>query len=264
LGAQGTSKLSDPRETINEVLKNIHGSLKWFWQLIMGFAMVQAVGMVSVTLLENSKSHQWAPATLFVVAFVPTFIRFYFGHARHLDMHYIENRRWRPEEKFFPEVGARISPLRWWIDVVRLFTHGIIFVLLARLLGGNTFLFFCFYVGLLVINVVFLPWTHALTKSGRLKRRLREIPRADGPAWWIINNTSHAIVMTALIGWCYAYPVSLTSSFWPLSLAGTNGLTLQYTLLLLLCATNSIVDLYVTHEWYFPSLDRALDLELRS
>jgi hypothetical protein len=264
LDAQHTSKLSDSRETINEVLKNIHGSLKWFWQLIMGFAMAQAVGMVSVTLLENPRSHQWVPTILFVVAFVPTFIRFYFGHARHLDIHYIEDRRWRPEERFFPEVRACISPLRWWIDVVRLLTHGIIFVLLARLLGSNTFLFFCFYVGLLVINVAYLPWTHALTKSRRPRRRLREIPRTDGPVWWIINNTSHAIVMTALISWCYAYPVSLTSLFWPLSLASTNGLTLQYTLLLLLCATNSIVDLYVTHNWYFPSLDRALDLEVRS
>lgn len=264
VGTRQKSNSADPRETINEVLKNLHGSLKWFWQLVMGFAMMQAISMVSITLLENPGENSWVPTALFIVAFVPTFIRFYFGDARYLDMHYIENRRRRPVEKFFPEVNVRISAMRWWIDVVLLLAHGIIFVLLARLLGTNTLLFFCFYVGLLLINVFYLLWTRRLAPSGRPRRRLRDVPRTDGPVWWIVNNTSHSILMTALIIWSYIQPVPLESLFWPVSLVQIDGPSLQYFFLLCLCATNSIVDFVITRDWYFPSLDTALDLELRS
>ncbi len=123
----------DPRTTNIEVLRNIHGSLKWFWQLIMGFALINAIsgGYQTVFPLNRSVHRNFTPLVLGSLVFLPLFLRFYFGDVRYLDERYLEHRRWQPLDRYFADLSSKLSRLRFWLDVLLLFMHGLFFMVMA-------------------------------------------------------------------------------------------------------------------------------------
>ena len=78
------------KQLLDSVLANTHESLKWSWQVVMGFALYTAV--------QETYTAFTGPApmppdelglclAIAVLAFLPTFIRFFYGDNRYLDLH---------------------------------------------------------------------------------------------------------------------------------------------------------------------------------
>lgn len=220
----------------SEVFKDLYGSLKWFWQLLMSLSMARALDNVHSTVLEDPTQRSWLAVSLFLLAFLPTFVRHYFGDVRYLGRHYIE----RPRAKIGPRVD--ITERRFWIDVSLLFFHGILFVLMARSLHQAR-LFFILFAALLLMDVVYLRWTRE-DGSARGETHLRDRLLSSGPAWWTVNNLVHFVIMVPLIAWSFGDSPSV---------GFLRGFPLPLTLLAVACVTNSVADLAVTHGWYFPN-----------
>ena len=240
-------KGDDPRETLNEVLRNIHGSLKWYWQVVMGLSMVKAVDNFYVFLFEGKpppSTRDIAEFSSLFVAFLLIFIRFYFGDSRYLDEHYIEYRRWRPIPEYLEDIPRKISKQRTYLDVVMLMIIAILFVFMAKSLSHPT-IFFATYFTLLVNNIIWLSFTIYLNSNQRPTNIVKQ-ERYDAPRIWIINNFIHSLLMLSFL-----LPVlSINHS-------------VQRISLLILCVTNSIVDFMLTSSYYFPKLDASHAQRLR-
>jgi len=249
-------KRDDPRETLNEVLRNIHGSLKWYWQVVMGLSMVKAVDNFYVFLFEGKPS----PSTIEIasfsslfVAFLLIFIRFYFGDSRYLDEHYIEYRKWRPISEYLEDIPHKISKQRAYLDVGMLMIIAILFVFMAKSLS-HARIFFATYFTLLVFNIIWLIFTIYLNSNQRPTNIVKQ-ERYDAPRIWIINNFFHSFFMLPFL-----LPfLNIVPSF---SILTTNS-SVQHIALLVLCVTNSILDFKLTSSFYFPRLDASHDQRLR-
>jgi hypothetical protein len=64
------------RRKLENILKNIHESLKWIWQIIMGFSLVSAVKSYSDIINNSSGSWNITFLNLSSALFLLTFIRF--------------------------------------------------------------------------------------------------------------------------------------------------------------------------------------------
>ena len=139
---------------LDSLLENTHSSLKWSWQIVMGFSMLAAAqegfGLI-LPLMQYIRVFSpldSAPAgfslfdcvfslCLFVLVFIPAFIRFVYGDNRYLDLHYLELTQLaedRSDESYLSEL-QRFSGRRRMIDILLLLTHGVIFICLAKALG---------------------------------------------------------------------------------------------------------------------------------
>jgi hypothetical protein len=240
----------DPRETLNEVLRNLHGSLKWYWQVVMGLAMVKAVDTLYSILFDEIGTEKMVATLIFSCAFLPTFIRFFFGDSRYLDEHYIELRKWRPIDEYLAETPKKISKGRIVLDIGSLLIIGLLFVFMARSLSHPA-IFFASYWALLLFNIVWLTITLRLAVDQvQTKSVLQERYRA--PRLWIKNNLWHMILMGPCLFVMLRTPDSLS---W-------KTLSMEF-LLIALCVSNSTFDFGRTGYYYFPSLDKEHDQKLR-
>ncbi len=125
----------DPREKLNDVLKNLHGSLKWYWQVVMGLAIVKAVDMLYTSTVPKICDESVIAGLCFFLVFLPTFARFYFGDSRALDKHYIEYQKWQSiNEKSI--ILSRVLRIIMGLDVLLLMLIGICFVFMAPSLAN--------------------------------------------------------------------------------------------------------------------------------
>jgi hypothetical protein len=251
---------NDPRETLNEVLKNIHGSLKWYWQVVMGLSMVKAVDSLYVFLFEGNRPSIIAIGSflsLFIV-FLLVFIRFYFGDSRYLDEHYIEYRKWRPIEEYFKDIPVKISKKRTSLDIAMLMIFGILFVFMAKSLSHSK-IFFATYFILLVFNIMWLQITIDLNIKQR-KTLIVQQERYDAPKIWVKNNFVHALLMLPFLWLKFSAVTSFIIPIFKVSVQIGEFSTLA---LLALCAMNSVIDFKLTSSYYFPNLDKDYDKRLR-
>jgi len=252
-GLQGVyMKGDDPRDTLNEVLRNIHGSLKWYWQVVMGLSMVKAVDNLYVIWFEGkpppSLIEKASFSSLFV-AFLLIFIRFYFGDSRYLDEHYIEYRKWRPIPEYLEDIPHKISKQRTSLDVLMLMIIAILFVFMAKSLSHPR-IFFVTYFALLVLNICWLCCTMYLNSNQRPTNIVKQ-ERYDAPKIWIINNFINSFLMLPFLNIAPSLAILTTNQ------------SVQHIVLLILCVTNSIFDFMLTLSYYFPRLDASHDQRLR-
>lgn len=241
----------DPRETLNEVLKNLHGSLKWYWQVVMGLAMVKAIDNLYTHLYETKSSFEENLTYLiFFCAFLLVFIRFYFGDSRYLDEHYIEHRKWQPIDKYLMDISNKISKKRIILDIFLLVIIGIFFVFMAKSLfyPNRFFMAYCF---LLLFNVIWLKLTISMNSDYQTPL-ITSRDRYRAPDFWVGNNLIHLLFMFFLL----LYNVAPKPVYMGI-------LSLNQILLLLLCISNSIFDLLHTSNYYFPKLNAELNRNLR-
>jgi len=246
------------RVFVDRVLSNTHESLKSSWQIVMGFSMIVAVQEFYGFAFEGTKTgHEYIQATVFApVVFLLTYVRFFLGDNRYLDLHYIELRQWGDIDDYLADLQQTLSPWRSVIDVGLLLTHGIAFVFLAKSIGHPS-RFIGFYVLLWASNIC---WLYTMVRMNlkrepltRLERGLigadreaTESPRRDRTLeFWIKNNTTCLLVVAALY-WFHTM------------VAVFDRLSFQYACMVVFLA-NSFFDFYGTHTFYWPNLVRTYD-----
>ncbi len=233
--------MAEERDIINEILKNIHGSLKWYWQVVMGLAMVKAIDTLYDSIFVKNTSPQLTFAIpLFILGFLPTFLRLYFGDSRYLDEHYIEYRKWRPVDEFFIDTPKKITAIRFTLDITLLMGIGILIVFMAKALSRPK-VFFAAYFALLVFDVVWISLT-MWANSNLTKDNITYQKRYKAPNIWIINNLIHAIFMfvLGLFGVRFDKPLD----------------TFVLILFVVICSSNSFFDILLTNDFYFPPLKK--------
>lgn len=249
------------RALLDNVLDNTHESLKWSWQIVMGFALVSAVleaYKVFFTPSELPKIQTLHDQTfsflVFLLGFIPAFIRFFYGDNRYLDLHYLELRQWNDSETYLIDL-KHLSMTRRVVDVLLLLTHGIVFLFMGKALS-NPEAFFGTYAVLMATNMLWLITTVNLNRTvtetpppsevknllvGRDKRET-ESPRRDrAPRFWIANNV---VALLLFAGVYIAY----------IQFPWLGRYSLLYGCLGV-CILNSGLDLGTQREFYWPRLD---------
>ncbi len=231
------------QESLKAILEHIHQSLKWSWQIVMGFSLVAATQEVYMAIYEPvGIDYPVISACFFVFAFIPIFVRFYFGDSRYLDEHYLEFRVWKDVDIFMADLRAKLSKTRRALDIVLLLTHGIFFVFLAKSIN-NPYLFVINYFFLLVLNVM---WLHIIARVEAKKNKKYGIEREENsiinyPRIWVINNIIHIVILGGILGFQFYYSWFENS--------------VLYWWCLVIIASNSGWDLYLTRLFYFPDLN---------
>lgn len=240
------------RNRIKKVLDNIHESLKWTWQLIMGFALITAVDGYFNYLHGSSSIIDGTLIHYFFGLFIFTFIRFLFGNNRYLDERYVEFffqiEKLDDEKKlrYLRERTQKLSGLRRLYDILMLLSTGILFVMLGKTLNGQIELFISFYVKLMILNIILLfisiVWNFSIevnasdpAYSDRLNFFLGIWQYEKYPAIWIINNMICLFIF--------------------LFLDYVHFFLKKELLFITIFYINSLIDISLTWKFYFPKID---------
>lgn len=254
-------------------LLNFNKPLLWLWQIVMGVAMASAafhVFDVVVNLLGEYNVYKatitvrnahptmdsWYAILFFLLIFIPTFIRFFFGDIRYFNLVYVElftAARSDFHDAFKREL-ASFTGKRRLFDITILLIESSTFVFLGNCIADPR-LFLSAYCLLLFTNVLWLfvtisgirqrepqnqPEGETLYSFERLKQLLSGYDKPYyAPTVWAINNTIVALLLLVVL---------LLSSVADLS---------PHVLLLsgfFLCLANSAIDLGCTWFFYFPKV----------
>jgi hypothetical protein len=263
------TKQERAKELVDSVLANTHESLKWSWQVVMGFALYTAVqetyhAMTSRPPMSTPELTLCSVIASFV--FLPTFIRFFYGDNRYLDLHYSELRQWNSLEGYERDLETSLSKSRRLVDVLLLLSHGIVFAFLALAIPKPE-MFFCFYGVLLLINCFWLYIVVRMNEriviepngSGvkdllrglalhEMEQRTTSFPKRDAAArYWIKNNLWHLVIFVLL------YLARTSPLEW--NLVATWHRQAFLYLYVAACVSNSAFDLYYQWDFYLPKLD---------
>jgi hypothetical protein len=248
---------------INEVLENTHASLKWSWQIVMGFALVEAVKLEYATIYDGGflrTDAQFISFFLFCLVFMPVFFRFFYGDSRYLDLHYLELRLKRESAEYLSELKHKLSLTRRLVDILLLLTHGTIFIFLGQSLNQPD-RFLAWYGTLMVSNCIWLAASVRMNvrvarkkelsviddpTSGQVRRETKILTektfprRDDAPKFWICNNMICFLVLA--IAWsCYQNAHLGRVGFLALCIS--------------VCIANSLADVIKMRHFYFPDWD---------
>jgi len=227
-------------QLVRVILENIHESLKWMWQIVMGLAFVKAVAVLASTLQLSSVKNPFDligifchEHTLVFTSFVLIFIRFYFGDNRHLDLGYEETQYHHGLEHELKKYGGvyRIT------DIFILITQGVFFYFLALHIN-DTRHYLYFYILLLGVNVIWLLFQFSLSyfhKRNQEELLIDGMNRYTPVLIWIINNFVFIVILAS----CVFYPKP----------TGT-------MIALIMTLFNSVIDLSLVWRYYFPNLLR--------
>jgi len=209
--------------TRSAVLSTI-SSLKEIVTIVSGLsvtnALVQLITPTSTTAIPSLQSISTQTLLLFLLL-VLNIIRFYHGNMRHLDTTYTA------------ELGKgssgdlRLSGRnRLAVDFFVIFLQSLIFATLSFLFRTPTEFFFLFAM-LLVVDVVWFLSAYQLTTDRKAFEHQRR---------WTLNNTVAVIALLVFIG------------------IGTNFTPSAYVYTLsAIIALNTLVDFYISWEFYFPT-----------
>ncbi len=200
----------------NKKMENSVRSLANLYTVIIGVALSLAV----VKLVDRGAGLKTAtiPSVLLFAAFVATLLPFYHGALRHIDDAYIESD------------GTNIKDGALVVDLILLFIHGIVFVVLALLIG-NPDEFAWVLVALLFVDVLWGIFAHfAVSTSSGFSAELK---------WLLIN-----VVAVGILVW---YLVAHNIHF--VNKAGTMPLVI---VVFSVCVVRSIIDYLSCAKFYFP------------
>lgn len=243
------------RAGIERVLRNIHESLKWTWQLIMGFALVCAVGEYFNAIKANTTmSIANQPHHLFFLLFILTFIRFLFGNDRYLDERYIEfmfkidDLEETQRDTYVEERTHKLSGKRRLYDIIMLISTGVIFVILGKSLGTDKDSFVNCYIALMIANICFLAisvvWNvfieigHRQTQKTTIQIIVSIYNYERYPIIWIVNNLVCVFIFL---------------------LSERLHMFDRYLVFASVFCLNSIIDLCTTWKLYFPPIKISKD-----
>ncbi|MBS4049719.1 MAG: hypothetical protein KGZ69_00755 [Methylomonas sp.] len=231
-------------EQLKTTLRNIHNSLKWLWQIVMGLSLA-AAGKAYAESLVNLQSG--IELHFLLVLFVLTFFRYLIGNARYLDERYVEfiydidGMEEGPEkEKFIKERTSKLSGRRQLFDYAVLTVTGIMFLLLGNLVTNpnkftNVYLFLYFInIAFLVISVVWNTYIEKNKDSLAMALVFKSYSYEKYPVIWIINNSAFLALYYLLLEY---FPINLAFYFF-----------------VIIFIANSLVDIYFVWEMYFPKL----------
>ena len=190
--------------------------------------------------------------------FLSTFIRFFWGDSRYLDLHYRELitqiRLFQPGQ--IDDEFDRMTGKRRFFDIVLLTIHGTIFIFLG--FSVDSFYFYVGYAVLMITNSLWLTYNKhldikketiiekintqraALGQGGTLTKQIKTINSDYAPRYWIKNNFVAFLLMAI------TYVISLFISGFPA--------TLLYAIMVSICVVNCILDFWKTWDFYFPKL----------
>jgi len=239
------------REKIKSILRNIHESLKWTWQLIMGFAFVSVVKEYFSILHTTYEKGDMIYINLLFFLFIITFIRFLFGNNRYLDERYVEflykikDLESEEKNKYIKERTQKLSGKRRFYDIIMLLCTGIIFVILAKSLSQDKALFVKYFILLMVINIFFLSisvlWNiyievgHKKSLGNNLHQIIFSLFDYEKfPIIWILNN-----FFCVILFYCLRFRFQSN----------------EYLIFIVIFYLNSFIDLFATWNLYFPKID---------
>jgi hypothetical protein len=239
------------KQRVEEVLSNTHDSLKWSWQVVMGFALYNAVQEVYIA-FKGTNIHKLTHdhllyALVSLLVFIPTFIRFFYGDNRYLDIHYSElRRRWQDLNSYVEVLDTKLSRGRRLIDVLLLLSHGILFAFLSCSIS-NPEVFFWFYLVLLLTNCFWLYTTKILnrkvstTGTDETITVTQIVPKRDETlTFWLNNNLCH---------------IGFLGLFLLLFYHTNNGNQFLCIIAMIVCCTsNSFFDFCYQRGFYLPNL----------
>lgn len=235
-------------DQLKTTLKNIHDSLKWSWQLVMGLSLI-SVTSTYAEFLSNGGNRIEQHFMLFL--FLLTFFRFLIGNSRYLDERYVEfiyeleDLNEDQRRKYIQERTRKLSGVRRLFDYIMLTVTGILFILLGKsLISSDAFI--QFYLILLGANVVFLSvsvlwntYIEVRTEQSGEKVSMFFVFNAyryeKFPVIWIVNNLLCLLMFFLLHS-------NIAAEY-------------EFTLFTAIFITNSLVDLYFAWEMYFPKLN---------
>lgn len=200
----------------NRKMENSVRSLANLYTVIIGVALSLAV----VKLVEGSAGLKAAivPSILLFSAFIATLFPFYHGALRHIDDAYIESD------------GTNIKDGALVVDLILLFVHGIVFVVLALLIAKPSE-FAWILIVLLATDVLWGIFAHfAVSTSSGLSAELK---------WLLIN-----FAVVGLLTW---YLVANDINF-----RDTKNTLPLVIVVFVACVIRSIVDYISCAKFYFP------------
>lgn len=225
-------------DLVRVILKNIHESLKWPWQIVMALALIKAVEKYADTLDLSSLTNPFdiIPAffninTIVFTSFVFIFIRFFFGDSRHLDLSYEETQYLHGLEKEL----KKYSGFKRLSDILLLLTHGILFYLMALHID-SIINYIALFILLLIFNIIWLFAQYLYSRASPYnipELLIGNMDRYDPILYWAINNFFSVILISIFLFWSYKY---------------------AHIIALLLTIANSIIDFIITWKYYFPDL----------
>lgn len=247
------------------VLENTHTTFKILWQILMGLALAVTVNSFygGLTDLIATKNSGWIHSTAVLSAnfavFMLTFLRFFWGDNRYLDLHYMElflQISQSHPDKIDEELN-RISGERRFFDIILLTVHGTIFIFLGLALE-NYYHFYLVYAILMTTNVLWLFYNKhlqtrkevrilqedrqgaALGFGGTKVRYSQEVDPNYAPRFWIRNNIATLVVMGSIFA-IYELTTVLPLNVFQYMMIGT-------------CLANCFIDFWKTWDFYFPKL----------
>lgn len=256
------------KELLLGLLHNTHESLKWMWQIVMGAALVIAVQSTypSVEIIFNSiiddqviiKSQNIETIIIFCIGFLPLYFRVFYGDSRFIDLSYMEavilkNRNMDKSVNF-----SQFTGFSRFLDISSLIIHAILFIYLSSSLDkplmfiylATFFLIFnsLWLVLIIVRNDFLIRIPNLKNYTQRMYARVldscNEKPRNDAILFWVINNITHSVVLIGVI---------ILTQYYNLE-------ELFIYLAAFFLLTNSVIDLVVTWEFYFPNFQEFVDL----
>ncbi|MBB5037873.1 hypothetical protein [Prosthecobacter dejongeii] len=240
--------LRSPEEIVESqltIVERTYDSLKWPWLIIMSFSLTQAAKTCFEASSKGSNFREFihfatVPLSIFCIAYLPTFLRYFIGDSRYIDLFAHDAKKAVSTARI--DVLSRVfSRRRRVADTLMLVSQGLMFVPLG-LSVANPHHFFWAYLILLALNIVWLWFVISCNSPTIREERGTLVIQHDSdksPRRWLINNVIHLILLLfiLLVGDGLNLP-----DFWKIALP------------LVFCFSNSLVDILLTHEFYFPKV----------
>jgi hypothetical protein len=244
----------------DQFLRNTHDTLKWLWLVMMTAALATSVKK-SYLYLENFATdpltwfarNEYQPLLFYALGFMPSFLRFFIGNSRYLDLSYLEFTFLK--EKPGAEFDSYLKKYSWrkrLYDVIMLITLGIFFVFLGQSVSSPIAFMNCYFF-LWAFNVVTLYFgiyfftdksntdsdfglaLVGYNESNKLWKCLK------GRHWaakiWIVNNALHMALFVVLLNIIGCSPQD------------------NWIIYLGLILTNSAIDVNFTLTFYLPDAE---------
>ena len=227
-------------EYIHLVYDNIHGSLKWFWQIIMINAFVHAIRSVFAFLPEANSWHKiyygiCNNGTFCLLVFTMIFSRIFFGDTRMLDMRYKENVKLYGIQQSI----AKYRKPKFFTDFFILILHALFFHTIAIAIT-QPFVFVNAVLVFMWINTIWLAIVYK--RRGGSGEFRKELGMNENQALliWMMNNGVCCFGLTLLFMYC------LSESRW--------DDRLYVFMSLIVWILNTVIDLIMTRRFYMPDL----------
>jgi hypothetical protein len=260
---------------LESLIRGTYDAFKYSFQILMMYSMVTAAQTCYPTLVEslsiipneffninhnqlnNQPKLNLTPSFLFIIVFVPTFVRFFIGDLRYLDLSYRDltsvAKKTGPDS--YREEILKFSGGKRFFDMLMLLTHGVLFIFLGKSLESISHCAFVYSL-LMLINVIWLSFSVTRAKkytynendlTGTESMLIQHKRKDWAPRFWIKNNLAFIVIIILVALFFKAYHRDPNDLF--------------YWIFVGLVVLNSLIDFRVTWFFYFPDYEEILDHE---